>query len=419
MNYKPIPLFYAANEHFKNTLRFAVEFNDTIDPAALKYAVEQVRIRYPYFSVKVERDGEELVLAENNLPFVIAAGEKPVCLNCEESNGHLLAFAWKDRTLWVDISHFICDGNGLAPIVKTLVYYYAEKRYNVNDIDTEYIRLVTDEIKEDEYLYPFPDAPISCENALELKPKEYDPFLFDDELFDDEGQYAYNLQIKQKELMKYAKSNDGSPVSFVSVMLFKALTEFCPDTEKDIVFQIPHEYRGVLGRPLSHDCLARVFKAKLTAKDRNKRVEMLNTFVRGQVILGCEESADIAAVNGLVQLSAYMQNLSLEAKKQAMIGLVSKSYDKNTFGVSYTGNISWGGLEKYISDIHIYAGENDRHDTLSIVLFTLGDKFSLCVMQPGKNPAFVEALRDTFARHGIDCKLVSEERFQLADYVLP
>lgn len=80
MKFKPIPLFYAANEHFKNTLRFAVEFNDTIDLAALKYAVEQVQIRYPYFSVKVERDGEELVLADNNLPYVIAAGEKPVCV---------------------------------------------------------------------------------------------------------------------------------------------------------------------------------------------------------------------------------------------------------------------------------------------------------------------------------------------------
>lgn len=419
MKFKPIPLFYAANEHFKNTLRFAVEFNDTIDLAALKYAVEQVQIRYPYFSVKVERDGEELVLAENNLPFVIAAGEKPVCLNSDESNGHLLAFARTDRTLFVDISHFICDGNGLAPIVKTLVYYYVEKRYDANDIDTECIRLVTDEIKEDEYLYPFPDAPIPNENALELKPKEYDPFLFGDELFDSEGSYAYNLQIKQKELMKYAKSNDGSPVSFVSVMMFKAMMELCPDTEKDIVFQIPHEYRKVLGRPLSHDCLARVFKAKLSAKDKNKTIEILNTSVRGQVILGCEESADIAAVNGMVQLDAYMQTLPLEGKKQAMIGLVSNSYDKNTFGVSYTGNISWGGLEKYISDIHIYAGENTRHDSLSIVLFTFGDKFSLCVMQPGKNPAFVKALRKTFADNNIECKLISEERFQLADFVLP
>ena len=90
--------------------------------------------------------------------------------------------------------------------------------------------------------------------------------------------------------MKSAKSNDGSPVSYISVMLFKTLMEFYPDTEKDIVFQIPHEYRGVLGRPLSHDCLARVFKAKLTAKDRNKTDEILNTFVRGQIILGCEES---------------------------------------------------------------------------------------------------------------------------------
>ena len=114
-----------------------------------------------------------------------------------------------------------------------------------------------------------------------------------------------------------------------------------------------------------------------------------------------------------------MQSLPLEGKKQAMIGLVAGSLVKNTFGVSYTGNISWGGMEKFIRDVHLYAGENHRHQSISVELFTLGDSFSICVMQPGRNPAFVQEMIQCFAGCDIDCTLMSEERFHLADYKLP
>jgi hypothetical protein len=419
MMYCVIPLIYAANEQFKNTIRFAVEFYEDINPEALQYAVKQVQKRYPYFSVKIEKEGESFILAENDLPFVITADEKPVCLNSKASNMHLLAFAWKERTVWIDISHFICDGNGVAPLVKTLVYYYVERRYGGDGIDTINIRLVTDNIPEGEYAYPFPATPLPNENSLSIPQRTYDPFLFPDELFDGDGSYAYNLQVSQKALMKYAKSNDGSPVSFICVMLYRALMSLYPDMSSDIVFSIPHEYRKALGRPLSHDCLARVLTAKLAAKDGDKSTETLNTAVRGQIILGSDESADIAAINGMLQLSAYMQSLPLEGKKQAILGLIARSLAKNTFGVSYTGNISWGGMEKHIRDVHLYAGENNRHQTISVEVFTLGDNFSICVMQPGKNPVFVQELIRCFASCGIECMLVSEERFHLADYEFP
>lgn len=203
MKFQVIPLIYSANGQFKNTIRFAVEFHENILPEALVYAVGQVQKRYPYYSVKIEKEAEGFVLAENNQPFIIAAGEKPVCLNSKASNMHLLAFAWKERTVWIDISHFICDGNGLAPLVKTLVYYYVEKRYGVAGIDTSNIRMVTDNIPEEEYAYPFPATPLPNENSLSIAQRTYDPFLFPDELFDGDGSYAYNLQVSQKALIHY------------------------------------------------------------------------------------------------------------------------------------------------------------------------------------------------------------------------
>ena len=66
------------------------------------------------------------------------------------------------------------------------------------------------------------------------------------------------------------------------------------------------------------------------------------------------------------------------------------------------------------------ASSGKRTDqSISVELFTLGYNFSICVMQPGKNPEFVRELIRCFAECDVDCVLMSEERFHLADYNLP
>lgn len=420
MKYKVIPLMYAASDNFKNTIRFALEFNDEINGESLFYAAQMVQKRYPYFSVKMEKEGEEFILKENDLPFVISDENKAVCLNSSESNYHILAFAHQGNVISVDISHNVCDGNGIAPLVKTLCYYYIQHRYGAEGIKTDTINLVSDPVQEDEYLYPFPDSPLPEQEGFKYAPEIRDPFIFTDDYFAPDGSYAYNLLVNQKELMKYAKPNDGSPVSFVCAMLYKTMMKLFPKTEKEIVFHIPHEYRKALGRPLSHDSLARVFDIKLSPKEKDYPLEMLNTMLRGQVILGSDVSGDIKSINGMVQLGGYLNTMPLEMKIQTMQAVVAPSIaaGKHTFGVSYTGNVDWCGMEKYIRNVHAYAGENKRSGGISVEIFTIGDNFSLCLMQPGKNPKFVNELIKTFKESGINCVLDGEEHFTMPDFAL-
>ena len=418
MNYKVQPMMYGASDHFINSIRFAIEFADDIDEEALRYASSQVGKRYPYFKVRLERQGEEYVLTDNERPFVISGENAAVCLGSEESNYHLLAFAYRDNVISVDVSHNICDGNGIAPLIKTLAYYYIEKRYGAEDIDTATIWLVTDPIKEEEYLDPFPKAPVSIDSTIELKEKQFDPLMISNDFFDNEGSYAYNLKVLQRDLMAKAKTNDGSPVSIIGVMLYKALMDLFPENKKDIVMLIPHEYRKVLGKPLSHESLARVMLASLSPESKELPIENLNTMVRGQIILGCDEQFDLQSINGLVQLKAYLDTMPLEGKKQTIQGILAGVINPHTFGISYTGNIPWGGMEKYIKDVHAYAGENKRSG-LSLEIFACGDYFCLCLMQPGKNPAVADSLIKTFKDNGIACELSGEERFILSRTVLP
>ena len=419
MKYKATPLFYGANENFKGTVRFVVELKEDVDFEPLRYAVEQVKKRYPYFSVQIKEENEAFVLVDNDRPFVISLDGASKCLNSEESNYHLVAFGLKDNRIFVDFSHLIADGNGITPLVKTLLYYYIENKDGTDVIDTEDIRLVSDSVLEEEYIYPFPDEPIVMEDAIPIKPKEYDPLTFDDAFFDDGGPYAYHLQVRQEDLMKYAKINDCSPVSFIGVMMYKALMSLFPETEKDILIEIPHEYRKALGRPLSHDSLVRVFVVRLTPKDQSKDIEMLNTAIRGQIVLGGDVSQDIEAINGLIQMDGYLKNLSLLEKKQALWDMLSNVMAPHTTGISYTGNISWGGMDKYLKDVYPYAGENKFSGSIGVEVFSFGDYFSINVMQPGENPALIQEMINAFNECGIKCNLSGEERYALPDYLIP
>lgn len=419
MRYKVQPMMYAISESFKNTIRFALELADEIRPGSLTYSVEQVKKRYPYFSVKLIKEGEELALIDNDLPFVISENNRAVCLGSSESNYHLLAFAYDKNVISVDVSHNICDGNGIAPLVKTLAYYYIKDRYGDDGIDKSVIRLVTDSIDEDEYSYPFAREPFPSEEPLTPEEDNADPFIFDEDYFEDGGIYAYHLLIPQKEFMEIAKPNDGSPVSFISVLFYNSVLKLFPDCEKDIVITIPHEYRKVLGNRLSHYSLARVMNVCLSPKVKDCSTETLNTMIRGQIILGCDETLDMKAINGLIQLDGYLTTLPYAAKRQTLQGIVSGALKPSTCGISYTGNISWGGMEKYIKDVHAYAGERKRSGSISIELFTCGDHFSLCLMQPGKNPSIVQEMMAGFERNGISCTLSGEGFFRLSDFVLP
>lgn len=249
MRYKVLPLMYSVNENFKNTIRFVLEFVDDIDFASLEHAVSQVKMRYPYFSVRLRKDGEELVLEDNELPFVISRDNRAVCLGSSESNYHVLAFAYDKNVISVDVSHNICDGNGIAPLVKTLSYYYIQRHYGAEGLDKNVIRLVGDEISEEEYAYPFPEKPIPTESISRPQQIETDPLLFTSDFFSDDGIYAYHLQIPQKELMEKAKPNDGSPVSFICVMFYKAVLNLIPDSGKEqAVPTIPGLYDILLTR---------------------------------------------------------------------------------------------------------------------------------------------------------------------------
>ena len=101
-----------------------VRMKDDISGNALKLALDRALVRYPYFTRKlVEKDGT-FYLVQNPLPFILEETADLHSLGSAEVNYHLIDVTYEQKSIYIAYDHGLCDGRGIMPFVKTLVYYY-------------------------------------------------------------------------------------------------------------------------------------------------------------------------------------------------------------------------------------------------------------------------------------------------------
>ena len=417
MNFKPNPLLYGANEDFFSTFRLAIRMNSPVDYELLARSVEKAMVRYPYFCVYPEREGETLVLRYNKRPLPVFPDDRTVTLGSEDSRGHLISFGCKDRTIFIDASHYLADGMGVDPLLKSLLYIYVSERYGTEGLEVERIRMPDSLVCEGEFAYPFPDRMIEAEE-LDILPKApEEAYSLDPDAFDKDGLYAYHLHIPQKAMMAKASSSDGSPVSFISVLLYRALHRLDQNIDKPVVAHVQHQYRSTLQTPMSHHSLVNYIPVVLSPRMSGWDVEKQNTVVRGQVILKGGRDADVVAIRHLIE--AFPVDASLADKKEAMARYAEESIHRKTFGISYVGKMDWCGLERYVNDLHAYIGEKHTENMLLIEIMTVGEDFSLTFMQSGRGEKYLNAFLQEIRALDIPVSLVGEEKYALCNTCLP
>ena len=413
MNFKPNPLIYGANEDFFSTFRLAIRMKSIVDYELLSRSVERAMVRYPYFCVCPEREGEKLILRYNKRPVPVFCDDRTVTLGSDESRGHLISFGCKDNTIFIDASHYLADGMGVDPLLKTLLYLYVSERYGTEGLETDRIRMPDSPVGEGEFVYPFPDRAMDTEELFLLSKAPEEAYGLDPDAFDKDGLYAYHLHIPQKAMMAKASSSDGSPVSFLSVLLYRAFQRLDQNIDKPVVAHIQHQYRAVLKAPMSHHSLVNYIPVIFTPRLSSWDVEKQNTAVRGQVILKGGKEGDIVAVNRLIE--AFPNDTSFAEKKEAMARYAKNSIRGKTFGISYVGKMDWCGLERYVDDLHAYIGEKHTKNLLLVEVMTIGEDFSLTFMQSGRGEKYLTAFIEESCALDIPVRLVGEERYTLCN----
>jgi hypothetical protein len=148
-------------------------------------------------------------------------------------------------------------------------------------------------------------------------------------------------------------------------------------------------------------------------------VEVQNTIIRGQIILGSEPENDLRSVDRLAAVLCGDKCSPLAKKQLAMRQYIENSIEGKTFGISYVGKMDWCGMDRYVEDLHAYIGEKSTPNMLLIEVMTVRDYFSINFMQSGRGTRYVDAFIEQLKDFDIPVSLVSEERYTLCDTKIP
>lgn len=419
MDFMPNPLLYGANEDFYSTFKLVVTMRDDVDHKFLVKAVNSAMKRYPYFSVSPKKKEDSIILQFNEAPVPVFEDGRCIVLGTKESNGHLLAFGCEERKLILHASHYIADGMGIVPLLMSVLYLYISEKYGTEGLNSKHISMPDSPIMNEEYAYPFPEEPFSISDTKIKKESTNQVYALNPDAFDKQGLYAYHLRIPQISMMDVANPSDGSPVSFLSVMMFRALCDIDKGNDKSVVAHVQHQYRGAIKAPFSRHSLVNYIPVEFSNRIKDRRVEMQNTVIRGQIIIGSEIENDLCSVNRLVSVCPRNKSMSLAEKQLAMRQYIEESICGKTFGISYVGKIDWCGLDQYVEDLHAYIGEKHTPNMLLIEVMSVGEDFSINFMQSGRGRIYVDAFIDQLKSFNIPVTIISEERYTLCDTKIP
>ena len=416
MSYSVNNIIYASGDELRNTLRIGVFLREPVDIDALRRAAAKAAKRFPFFAVKLVRRGEEYVMEPNDAPFTFSYGKRPVRLNSAESGGHLVAFSWEDDRFFLDTTHFITDGNGVFPFIRTILYCYLGELHPGESFDTSCIDLPDGEIPEEQAEdAPYPDEPAPSGAApLRAVPSEVFYLPGQPEGYQSmDGWTSFLFTVPQKELMSFVSGVDGSPATFISSVVYRAVDDLHPDNELPIVCGMQHQFRHALGKPKSHMCHVNIVPIVYPKSLRNADFERLNTIGRGSLILRADDDHDLITVNEHIRNEKKLREMTLADKRGYMRRYVSEAIGNNTFEVSYTGRVAWGGLDRYVSFITPYL-DLTLSGGVSVEIFSRDTDFDINIMQRNGDAAMVERVYELLSLSGIRC-----ERFRTETYGIP
>ena len=253
-------LLYTGNDLLQYTFRVELRMADDVDQDALRYAVDCTMQRYPYLAVKTEENGAMIDIIHNESPVVICKGKTTPCLCTEAANWHFIAVAFEGNRIFLDVHHGLTDGTGMERVAKTLVYYYVTNRYAVT-IDCPDINTLQTPITPDEYKDPFSNAQDLPEKPLSVYAAE-PAFHLGSVNNITEKKRIYYFKAKESDVMKVAKSNDGTPNAFFSAILYKAISKHHPDAAEPIVGGVAFSTRKALNIGASNACLIGIIHIK-------------------------------------------------------------------------------------------------------------------------------------------------------------
>lgn len=381
------------------TVKIKVSLSVPIDGEVLRSSAVKAFRRYRNYSRTVRVNEENaFVLEECDAPIVVCREGEPCKLGSKELNGLFFAITYTDDAIFFCFSHSFCGGCGAMPWIKTTLWQYlTDMGYSV---PTDGIPLPDDEMSLEEMKLPDVDA------LPEGEP--LGNFAFGDAFFPMEDFISYSknpvgkdvyfpISIEKEHLMKYARANDGSPNSILSAVTFKACAKVFEGAEQ-ISAKIACNYRADVGCPETYRDMVRLLRVRYKKGMENWPIDRLSTVTRGAMYLQMQPEFSWREYRRLASLRAGIdkQPTLEEKRKYAIEHSLLRGASKDTFAISYVGNVNWGGLGKYVTSLYTLTQGH-----LMLEVSAVENQFCISFMTVSQGERYLSAFLSALEEAGI------------------
>lgn len=407
---------YSSTRANSNEIRIRIRMRDLIDPFVLRAAVDTTMKRYPYFCVELQKKDGQYVFVDNARPVAINHSLHGVELNAEESNYHMIAFAYQDNWIILDIFHGLTDGTGAYEVIRTLLYYYCSERYGIQ-LKDEGIRLVGDEITLEEW-----EDPIESANDLPVPPRSELPkalnIIENADLQNDAVKTVYSVAINEAEFMHFSMDNDGSPGTITALFLSRAIAKLFPNVSAPIRIALCVNQRKALGKPNAHQSLVGAAMLEYKEKMRSWDLSKQATAYRGMVFAQTQEEAVLAGANNQRGITQMLLSKATDQERLGIVKFIEKSTNQIlTATVSYVGKANFKDAETYIRDFRTWTGATGNYPCIEIA--AVNGRFTLDFIQPFSSPLIVNAFLKELEDNGITYDLQDVSQLDVPNIKLP
>jgi hypothetical protein len=391
---------YPTDKAFYMTYRF--DLKEKVDPDVVRSAWEKTLKVYPYFSYAIGARAGKLVFMENDRPFVIKETSEVVEPFSRSGNFHTVTFCYLENVLWVYVDHVPTDGTGFRFVLETFFYnYYCEldsKDYPV----PEGVLTEKDGVVDDTDAYRMVDA-INPKTAMSkmMGGKNFNaPESVKDELFaEKEDCRGYCISIPSDELIRYAKTVKGSPMSVMAVFFAKAVESVHPENNLPISMMTPISVRNVMGNTYSpiHQVVHSIYN--FTSDElKNSDDESLNTKYR-EFLKGFTSEQNIKMLCGVYRGICEGYEKAFAAGALDSIILEQRANLGGSFSVSYVGTLRTG---EYGDRIRMTAFHAMQEKGIMLQVTEVGNAFYIDWYQGFAGDMYAKTMRDLMKSAGMN-----------------
>jgi len=375
---------------------FDIRMKDKVRGDLLRRALDKAMERYPYLTSKLVEKNGNYYIAHNLLPVILAKTDKFRALGSIRVNYHLIDVTYEDKRICVAFHHALCDGRGIMPFIKTLIYYYCCLKYN-KTFDATGIRLAGEPLLPGETMEPFGDSKYDIGNTP-MPEIVKDGYLLPENVNDVSNFYRYEININRDKFMTFAKENNATPAILVALLASKSIKKLHSDADKPIVCNMASDMRKELGLENTHkNCVGSLYMPYIEAIEKlslNEQATMYRNIIKQQ------RHPDVvkSAANNQIGLSDKLDQLETLPEKKQMLSFFN-DLCINTFVISYAGQLQVGECEKYVDSMHLYGGGSKG---LILNMLSAGDYITVDLLQSFESEQFASGFMQSLEEIGLE-----------------